>query len=349
MADKEYYYGVDLFKFIGAILVIMLHANPVGEATTVGIIIRQIITPIAVPFFFAASGFLSFFTPPEFRATKVIRILKKYLIWSIIYLPFVVIAWLMDGGINVKNIVTYLKNFVFEGSYQTIWFLNALWVAIAVVFVLLKHIEPKYIFFLSLPFYTISCLLSSWHGAFIKLPFGQVISDLYYSVFETTKNGILFGFTYVSLGVWIAQFAKGKENEKAFSKKRIIGLVLCIVFVIVEFLIRNTFVLNAKGCDITFSLIPITALLLKIAVGIKLPRKPIWSVLRKYSTLLFLTQRVPLTIFRWVDAFTGKYFGFAILTTVPFVYFILVLSSSFFISFCIIRLSKHKKWIARIY
>ena len=80
----------------------------------------------------------------------------------------------MDGGINVKNIVTYLKNFVFEGSYQTIWFLNALWVAIAVVFVLLKHIEPKYIFFLSLPFYTISCLLSSWHGAFIKLPFGQL-------------------------------------------------------------------------------------------------------------------------------------------------------------------------------
>lgn len=288
-------------------------------------------------------------SPPRFRATKVIRILKKYLIWSIIYLPFVVITWLMDGGINVKNIVTYLKNFVFEGSYQTIWFLNALWVAIAVVFLLLKHIEPKYIFFLSLPFYTISCLLSSWYGAFIKLPFGYVISDLYYSVFETTKNGILFGFTYVSLGVWISQFTKKKENKKAFSKKRIISLVLCIVFVIVEFLIRAKFVVNSKGCDITFSLIPITALLLKIAVDIKLPCKPIWSVLRKYSTLLFLTQRIPLTIFRWVDAFTGKYFDFAILTTVPFVYFTLVLLSSFFISFCLIRLSKHIKWIASIY
>ena len=43
MANNEQYYGVDLFKFVGAILVIMLHANPVGETTIAGIVIRQTI------------------------------------------------------------------------------------------------------------------------------------------------------------------------------------------------------------------------------------------------------------------------------------------------------------------
>ncbi len=344
MSNKEYY-GIDLFKFIGAVLVIMLHASPVGETTTCGVIIRQIITPIAVPFFFAASGFLTY-PPPSFRGKRVVRILTKYCIWSIIYLPFVIVGWFMNGGINAENIILYLKNFVFEGSYQTIWFLNALWVALAVVLVLLKYIDPKYIFLISLPFYSISCLLSSWHGAFTYFPFGQVISNWYYSFFETTKNGILFGFTYVSLGVWIAQSVGVKR--KAFSRKRIIGLILCIIFVIVEFLIRTAFASNAKGCDITFSLIPITALLLKIAVDIKLPCKPVWSVLRKYSTLLFLTQRIPLTIFKWADAFAKKRFGFAIFTAVPLVHFILILLSSFLISFCLIRLSKRIKWVASI-
>ena len=162
-------------------------------------------------------------------------------------MPFVVIIWLTGGGINVRNIVDYLKDFVLEGSYQTIWFLNALWVAIAVVFVLLNILNPS--IFFSIPAF-LFCFLSIVFLAcfFIKLTFGQVVSDLYYSVFETTKNGILFGFTYVSLGMMVAQLTDGKENEKAFPKKRIVGLVLCVVLIIIEFLTRKTFVSDANIC-----------------------------------------------------------------------------------------------------
>ena len=67
-------------------------------------------------------------------------------------------------------------------------------------------------------------------------------------MFETTKNGILFGFTYVSLGMMVAQLTDGKENEKAFPEKRIVGLVLCVVLIIIEFLTRKTFVSDANIC-----------------------------------------------------------------------------------------------------
>lgn len=48
---KSIYPGLDLFKFICAILILILHANPLGNNTIGGVIPREIITPIAIPFF----------------------------------------------------------------------------------------------------------------------------------------------------------------------------------------------------------------------------------------------------------------------------------------------------------
>ena len=48
---KSIYPGLDLFKFICAILILILYANPLVNNTIDGVILREIITPIAVPFF----------------------------------------------------------------------------------------------------------------------------------------------------------------------------------------------------------------------------------------------------------------------------------------------------------
>ena len=114
MTKKNYNLnGLDLFKFIAAILVLILHANPFGSTTGAGIIAREVITPVAVPFFFAASGFLYFLSTHNKELSKgrskILKTLKLYLIWSGIYFPFVVVSWLINDGLNLKSVLNYIK------------------------------------------------------------------------------------------------------------------------------------------------------------------------------------------------------------------------------------------------
>ena len=122
--DKKYYPGIDLFKFLCAILVIMIHANPFGEDAFPGMILRQVICPIAVPFFFAASSFFLFSSSDPRK--HIVKIIRSYLIWSAVYFPLVIVKWILGSEGLRENLLNYIRNFIFEGSYQTIWFLNAL-------------------------------------------------------------------------------------------------------------------------------------------------------------------------------------------------------------------------------
>ena len=347
--EKKYYPGIDLFKFLCAILVIMIHANPFGEDTFPGMILRQVICPIAVPFFFAASGFfLSFSSDPQKHIAKII---KSYLTWSAVYFPFVIVKWILGGSEGLsENLLNYIRSFIFEGSYQTIWFLNALWFASSICVFLLKFFKARTVFRVSIPWYVFSCLLSSWHGLLLKLPFGIVISNLYYSFFETTKNGLLFGFTYVALGAWIAETEKLKNCSDTFKQKNIcVTLIPCLFLIVVEYVARLNYSAEAKGCDVVFSLVPITAVLLKVFLRMKLKPRRLWQSLRTYSTLFFLTQRIPLTLFTWIDYVVAAYLGFKIFTDVPIVYFCSICASTFLISFIITKLSKRFRFLTYIY
>ena len=71
------------------------------------------------------------------------------------------------------NSVDCYKKFIFEESFLTIGFLNALWLALLLVYFLLKYFKIKTILFISLPCYLFSCLLSSYYGLFLVLPFGK--------------------------------------------------------------------------------------------------------------------------------------------------------------------------------
>lgn len=354
MKEKFQYTGLDLFKFIAAILILMLHANPFGNTSLIGVVLREVITPVAVPFFFAASGFLwyqSYVKNGDKKAKgSILHTIKLYLIWSGIYFPFVLITWVINNSLNLHSVLFYIKQFFLEGSYQTIWFLNALWLSTAIVYLLLKRFSVKQVFLISIPFYLISCLLSSYNGLLLKLPLGEAVSSAYYSVFETTKNGLLFGFIYVALGALIAKYTTEKsENSKGRPQDRYIYIVICFVITVLEYALRKKYFPGAKSCDITLALVPVTAVLLTFAVNLQFKESPKFRTMRTYSTLLFLTQRIPLTVIYWADAVINKIFGVYILTANSFVNFCLVTLSSFIISYCIICLSKRFKFIKHIY
>ena len=114
LQERNNYWSLDVAKFICAVLVISAHfASEMGNFPAI-IDYGFSIYVIAVPFFFACSGFLFFkkWLPMENEDRK--RYLKSYQkriwimygCWTMVYLPFQIISWIK----TVKHISPLLVN-----------------------------------------------------------------------------------------------------------------------------------------------------------------------------------------------------------------------------------------------
>lgn len=344
---KKNYNSIDLFKFICAILIIIVHTAPFSSYSKIlSFGFRNIICVIAVPFFFIASGFIFFrkidqiddeLTKKEYSKKHFCRLIIMYCLWSLIYLPFVIYKWCLYG-FKWEYILEYIKDFFFEGSYQTIWFLPALIVGTLLVYLLHKKLSYKKIFLISIPIYLFTLLGSSYQGIAIQIPIIKNIYQLYYQFFDTIKNGVCFGFIFISIGGLFSE----QENEKIKMKTNLLIIIfLFIVFAIEEFLIAK-YNINTKGVDTTIVLVPLSYFIFKFIKSWALPDKPIWSHLRKLSLLMFLCQRIPLSI---IELFLNN----TIIYTNSLLFFIIVLLSTIGISYLLIFLSKKIKFFKYLF
>ena len=337
--------SIDLAKFICAILIIILHTAPFSNYS--GILsfgFRNVITVIAVPFFFTASGFLCFRKVETLQDTKdknryvfsyLKRLLFMYLIWSAVYFVFVVINWTRDD-FGIFSVLEYIKDFFFEGSYSTIWFLPALLTAVLIVYFLSKKLTYKQIFIIACFIYIFTLGGSSYYGLVSKNSFIKQIYDVYYSFFDTIKNGVCFGLIFVSIG---GMLAVNNEEGAKFSLRSLIPIFcFAVLHTIEEFLIAK-FNFNIKGVDTVIFLVPLTYFLFKfiLALEIKISDK-CCTLFRKYSILMFLTQRIPLSI---IDLFLQG----TVFANNSIIYFLAVLIATLVISYVIILLSKKFKFI----
>ena len=192
--------GIDLLKFIFSLVVVWIHTG-VGDLGG--------ITHIAVPFFYIVSGFFLFgklFNEPlaskEFAIiTWLKRILRLYLIWTLIFLPFAFWGFYQEQTPLFKAFAIYFRNIIFVGENYLSWplwyLLGMLWSGIIIWLFYKIHS----------PFWCI-CMVA------IILFFGKqyfiqgTIADYYYSVFKTTRNGLFVGFPFMTLGGLIRRFLR---------------------------------------------------------------------------------------------------------------------------------------------
>lgn len=343
------YKTIDLFKFICAILIIVLHTSPFASYSKIlTFVFRNIVTVIAVPFFFATSGFLTFSKlntlADESERKKyffkyVKRILQMYLIWSAVYFVFVVYKWIRDG-FSYMSVVIYIRNFFFEGSYSTIWFLPALLTATVLVYLLSIKFQTKNILVMAAPFYLFGLLGSSYFGIAEKIPLLNDIFGVYYTCLKSVKNGLLFGFIFVALGAYIAE---RQDNIKITPMNCLAGFSASMILLAVESLTINILDINDKGCDLVLSLIPTTIFMLLLALKWQPGGSDkMYLVFRKYSLLMFLVQRIPISI---IELFLND----TILMTNSIVNFTVIFGVTMLLSFVIIKLSDRFKFLKRLY
>ena len=345
MSDRKQYGALDLAKFIAAILIIILHTNPFSSySTVVSFGFRSIITVIAVPFFFLTSGFLFFKKLNSLKNEEKSEYFKKYfkrlasmyLFWSALYFIFVAIGW-AKNGVVLMDVLQYVKRFIFEGSYSTLWFLPALMTAVTVVYLLQKKLSYDKIFLMAIPFYAFACFGSSYYGISEKLPILSTCYDIYFSFFDTIKNGILFGWIYVALG--------GVLSEKEVQIKPIKGFVLVgisSVILAAETVMQAYFGWSKNGVDTKFVLLPLTIFLFVFVMSLNMKSGPIFIWMRKLSLLMFLSQRIFLTLFDWFLAET-------VFVKNSMIYFVSILGLTLVFSVVFIKLSDKVKVLKKFY
>lgn len=216
--EKQNYNAIDLTKFICAILVVTIHIAPFGDNENLRFFnygIQNYLARIAVPFFFVTSGFLLYrkSTLENFSMDRTfkyaLRLLRLYIIWSLIYLPLNIKIFLGNGQSIIHSVLVYIRNFIFTGSYTQLWYLNAtIFAVILISFLLKKHIAPKKIIIYAAVFYFAGLFAQSYFG--VIRPLRDLTPNLWHmlkllsKIIVTTRDGLFEGFLFVAIGMFFA-------------------------------------------------------------------------------------------------------------------------------------------------
>lgn len=345
--EENRYKGIDIFKFIMAILVVMIHAQPFTSVNeTLNQIVVDCIARIAVPFFFVASGFLLWSKEDTYadRTKKYcIRMLKLYFMWSAIYLPINLYECVTERNMGLAEAaLDILRRTFFSGSYMQLWYLLALVVAVVLIELCEKRkMTDRMMLVFGTVIYIIGLSYQCLHGFFVRLPFMKnenvvTIIDRVVEFIDTTRNGVFFGFLFVLIGRF---FAKGKI--KISLKNAVVGLIISILCGIVEtqYLINNKI---AWDRDMWLFLPFATMFLFAIASQIKSSIDIRWcKFLRQASVIIFLVHVIYEVMYRAVGV---KLVG-GVYHSVAAFGFVLVMS---LLTVYVVRLLEQCKWFAWI-
>lgn len=175
MLKKNQYDTLDLAKWICALLIIIIHTAPFEKLTIANFYITNVLARIAVPLFFAISGFL-FFRNITFENGKIKRssdnmnrLLKYvkhlsviYLAASAFYLLYKIPYWYSIDWWGLHAVKDYLVNFFLSGSEYHLWYILASIYGMILLYIILSFVRLDTVKYLCVVGWIIECLLYSY-------------------------------------------------------------------------------------------------------------------------------------------------------------------------------------------
>lgn len=225
--------AVDLFKLIGAYLVVSIHTSIFSSYSDVfNFYFTDVFARLAVYFFFVASAYF-FFRGLKFENGKIVkckenfakfkkyffRITLLYVIWTVIYYIISIPKWCSLGCMNFKNTVGFVLSSVTDSSYYHLWFLISLVYAVPIMYFLLHYVKLRTFAIISAVLYLIGLLYGSY--AFIGLPF-ENIWDLFGDKFIRLRVVIFDVIPICTFSVFC---------DKVNLRRKIINIITAVFFV----------------------------------------------------------------------------------------------------------------------
>lgn len=260
---------IDLIKFIGAILVFIIHIPPFqGEVSGlpkyINFGLQHYLCRVAVPFYFACSGYFLFRKMPV-DALDVDRI--------------------KDYCFKVLRLIGIWGILLFVGGTRHLWYLGATVTAI-IILSLCYHfrLKKQVIYALAGLLYVIGILTDSYNGFIAPLANYDIVRrvcKIYTFVFRTTRNGIFMGFIFVLMG---AEFARQKKVLKPVWSAA--GFLLSMICLFAE-----VYLLESHDIPIEYNmyifLLPAVYFLFSFACTVPLKDHAVYRHLRVIGMLVY--------------------------------------------------------------
>lgn len=247
---------IDTLRILMAVLVIMLHSALVlTKRNLVEFILFEGVCRIAVPFFFVVSGFYLESTIKKGNINLWLsKIVKMYILWSLLYIPFQIhlVDAILDKNIDDINFESIPFDMLF--GYWQLWFLPA--IIMGALLVNTYHSSNKNILICSIMLFIFACIVS-----YLTLS-GRIVREGFWGTPYALRNGVFFAFPLMTLGYLIS-----KNKEKILVKKHLsskYALIIAFILVVVE---SSFYFYTAKGLyDFTISSAIISVCLVAFAV-----------------------------------------------------------------------------------
>jgi serine/alanine racemase len=293
------YNGIDLMKFICAILVLFIHTHPLKSISIFGDhYLVNTLCRMAVPFFFMASGFFFYrkILVQGFKTAILVRYIRRlllvYLAWTVIYLPYDLIYSLFKFPDTLRVVLIYLKSIIFTGSHVHLWYLPALITAVSLLFFLAKYLRLWVAGLIFLLLYCIGLLGDSYYGLAYGWGLGSFIRHAAVYV-GSTRDGLFFGAVYVFAGAWFAVIEKRIKPD--LLALQLIAIACFLVFITEVLLLTR---LNIAGdFNMTVWMLPAVFTLFVLAAKTDLVLGVNYVKLREMSSFIYFFHCVPIVVF----------------------------------------------------
>ena len=236
LTSKKIYSGIDLFKLIASLLIVLLHATETQDWLACEV--KYVLTRFAVPFFFMVSGFFFYKGLNRAENKKVYfwkyekNLAKLYLIWALlIYAPFELAVYFTqntDTGV-IQLALIVLRRFLVIGP-GPYWYLISLMLAAGVIYFL--HQKDKSILLwalIALGFF-VQIAFSNFHGLLSQVPFFNYLFRMIVFVYSNEFNFFMYGIPFMGLGYMVS-----KTNCSVSIKVSTFVFVAATVLRIVEY------------------------------------------------------------------------------------------------------------------
>lgn len=229
MIEKRILYGLDVYKWLCAFLIVFLHTYN-RDWGGLGDWFWNVITSIGVPFFFIVSGYFyakglerTCFSEDYFLKYFK-RLVIMYAAWTIITLP---VSWLCvirghpDYSLSLK-IVYLFRMIFFSGSCGIYWYVLALICCSAIIYLCMKRNKVNILFIIAAFLFGV--------GVWYDSPFNDnnIVFYLIHAVFGSERNFFNVGLFYMCIGHFIA------NHEHILKIKRVYIYTLLVVSIVLR-------------------------------------------------------------------------------------------------------------------
>lgn len=336
--------SIDLLKFLAALFVVAIHAQPFsGTAKFVAI---DLMARWAVPFFFIASSYFYFRRAQSERNLShyVARLGQLYLFWFLVESPITVLHYFIEPSTPfLENLLRLLRDFFLGSTFGGSWFLMSLIVSVPVISALSGRLPAAMLWVMVLPLYALSVCSSSYAPllpAALAKPIAAARS-VYGAFHLSWTSGLLFcliGHTFASFDARVRQC----------SRSRLAVLFVCamLIFFGEMMALRAGYIAMGRELvegDICWSLPMMAAGLFAVALRLETPMRLPYRMLRACSTLFYFSHFV----FVFALVLINKH----VVPVLPGVKYIVVLLLCSLTSIVVLSLSRRPRfgWLRRAY